>query len=118
MRSMRNTGDKAYMKDILAVLFAVYMYLTYLDFITANPDGKKLDSKGRELPCNPFSLSDCTKEAKEVYSMAQKIIWSDASEQKITEFVERRKSDGTTVKALEWENEKPARFNKNPWRSK
>ena len=61
MRSMRNTGDKAYMKDILAVLFAVYMYLTYLDFITANPDGKKLDSKGRELPCNPFSLSDCIK---------------------------------------------------------
>lgn len=118
MKSMRNTGDKVYMKNVLAILFAVYTYLTYLDFIAANPEGKKYDSKGRELPCNPYPLSDSTKEAKEVYAMAQKIIWSDESEQKIYEFTERMDAAGTTSKALEWEKEKPSRLSKNPWRSK
>ena len=117
MMTIRNPEDKTAMREILATLYSIQAYRQYLDFIAANPEGKKYDSAGKELPCNPYTISSETTEAKAVYAKAQKITWSDESEQQIKDYLAKEKKAGRVKKALAWENEKENRQKKNPWRN-
>lgn len=117
MMTIRNPEDKTAMREILATLYSIQAYRQYLDFIAANPDGKKYDSTGKELPCNPYTISNETTEARAIYAKAQKITWSDESEKQIKDYVAKEKKAGRVKKALAWENEKENRLKKNPWRN-
>ena len=116
MMTVRKPEDHTVMKAFLAQLYAAQSYFQRLDFLSTNPEGKKYDSCGHELPCNPYAISDATAKAKAFYAKAQKITWSDESENAIREYINGLQESGKLQEILDWEKEKPSRYSRNPYR--
>jgi hypothetical protein len=116
--TMRKAEDKSAMRAILARLYAVNSYFAYGDFKAANPKGRRYTKKGEPLPYNPYSLSPLTLEAREHYTLAQRVVWTDETENKIKSYLMRLRLSGELDKILEWEKTSGNRYERNPWRDK
>ena len=116
MMTMKKAVDKKAMRSILAKLYAVNSYYAHQDFKRANPKGRRYGKDGTPLPYNPYSLSPLTQEVRAVYKKAQRVIWSDDTENEIKAYLMRIRMNGELDKALEWEKATPARYKNNIYR--
>ena len=115
MMTSRNAEDKRAMRAILAKLYAVTSWYAYQDFRRVNPENrKKYDKKGNPIPPKSYTLSTLTLEARDHYKLAQQIIWSNESEEKIKGYLMRLRLSGDLDRILTWEEEHGRRKN-NPW---
>ena len=115
MMTSRDPGDRRAMRSILAKLYAVNSYYAYQDFRRTNPENrKKFDKRGNPVAPKSYTLSPLTLEAREHYTMAQRVIWSNEAENQIKAYIGRLRTSGELDKILGWEQDNN-RVNGNPW---